>query len=233
MERKIRLLYAEDEENTRIAYTEILLEQGFDVYAVTNGDEAWEAYQKDEWDILLLDIDMPEKTGEEVIQLVREHDTKIPIVVLSGFEQDALSVMEVDGGADDYVNKNWSVKTLVNRLGKRLRDVVERIERGEQRVFRLSPRTTYDKVTRVVTIDGKARELKRMQGKIMLILCTRRNEEINNKEICMELWNIDEGSKKNELSTYISQLRKILKADPSIKIRKGHYDGFYQLVITD
>ncbi len=210
-----------------------MLEQGFDVYAAKDGDEAWECYLKGEWDVLLLDIDMPGKTGEEVIQLVREHDTKIPIVVLSGFEQDALSVMEIDGGADDYVSKNWSVKTLVNRLGKRLRDVVERVERGEQRVFRLSPQTTYDKVTRMLTIDGKARELKRMQGKIMLILCTRRNEEISNREICMELWNLDGDTKKNELSTYVSQLRKVLKADPSVEIRKGHYDGFYQLVVAD
>lgn len=198
-----------------------------------DGDEAWECYLKGEWDVLLLDIDMPGKTGEEVIQLVREHDTKIPIVVLSGFEEDALSVMEVDGGADDYVSKNWSVKTLVNRLGKRLRNVVERIERGEQRVFRLSSRTTYDKVTRTVTIDGKAHELKRMQGKIMLILCMRRNEEISNSEICMELWNVDGDIKRSELSTYVSQLRKVLKADPAIEIRKGHYDGFYQLVVTE
>lgn len=233
MARKIRLLYAEDEENARIAYTEILSEQGFDVCAAKDGNEAWEYYLKEEWDILLLDIDMPGKTGEEVIQLVRKHDTKIPIVVFSGLEQDALSVMEVDGGADDYVSKNWSVKTLVNRLGKRLRDVRERIERGEQRVFRLSSRTTYDKVTRMLTIDGKALELKRMQGKIMLLFCVRGNEEISNSEMCMELWNVDGDIKKSELATYISQLRKVLKVDPSIEIRKGHYDGFYQLVVTE
>ena len=128
----------------RITYTEILLEQGFDVYAVTNGDEAWEAYQKDEWDILLLDIEMPEKTGEEVIRLIRENDTQVPIVVFTGYDQEGLSVMEADGGADDYVSKDWSVKVLVDRLGKRLKDAMRRAERGEQRVFRLSSRMTYD-----------------------------------------------------------------------------------------
>lgn len=226
-------MYAEDEESTRVTYTQILSEQGFDVYATKDGDEAWEAYLKDEWDILLLDIDMPGKTGEKVIRLVREHDKQVPIVVLSGFDQDILSVMEVDGGADDYVSKDWSIKILASRLGKRLKDAMRRAERGEQRVFRLSARTTYDKVTRVVTIDGKPTELKRMLGQIMLIFCTRRNEEINNEEICKELWHLDGQLQKGELSTYVSKLRKILKADPSIEIKKGHYDGFYQLVVAD
>lgn len=231
MERKIKLLYAEDEKQMRITYTEILSKQGFDVYAVTNGDEAWEAYQKDEWDILLLDIEMPEKTGEEVIRLIRENDTQVPIVVFTGYDQEGLSVMEADGGADDYVSKDWSVKVLVDRLGKRLKDAMRRAERGEQRVFRLSSRMTYDKVTNILTIDGKATKLKGMQGKIMLIFCTRRNEEIKSTELCKELWNFDDDLKKGELSTYISQLRKILKADSSVEIVNNN--GCYLLVVPD
>lgn len=188
-------------------------------------------YSREPWDILLLDIEMPGKNGEEVIRLVREVDTQIPIVVLSGFDQDMLTVMEADGGADDYVSKRWSIKTLMDRLGKRLRDSLRRASRGELRVFRLSPHTTYDKVTRALTIDGKTQVMKYTIAKIMLFLCLRVNQEVMPDEFFEFLGWPNGDAQKKELSTYISQLRKALKKDLSIKIEKAYgKDSGYSLI---
>ena len=213
----------------RNLYTRKLSEQGFDVHAVKDGAEAWEAYQKEGWDILLLDMDMPEMSGAEVIKLVRENYGRIPIVILSGLDPDDLTVLEEERGADDFVSKHWSIKTLVTRLNKRLRDTLERAERGEQRVLLLSPRVAYDRVERMLIVDGNKHKLKPTLGKVMWMFCTRKNEEVSLDELCKMLWNNDEVVKRDELTTYVSQLRKLLKPDSSISIERG-YSGYYRLI---
>lgn len=222
MEKKIKLLYAEDDEDIRDVYAQELSKQNFDVHTASDGNEAWEMYSREPWDILLLDIEMPGKNGEEVIRLVREVDNQIPIVILSGFDQDLLTVMEADGGADDYVSKCSSIKTLTDRLGKRLRDSLRRASRGELRVFRLSPHTTYDKVSRALTIDGETQILKYTISKIMLFLCLRVNQEVMPNDFFEFLGWPDGDAQKKELSTYISQLRKVLKKDTTIELEKAY-----------
>ena len=101
MERKIKLLYAEDQLEMRELYTRILSGKGFDVHAVEDGIEAWDCYQKERWDIVLLDMDMPKIDGAGVIKLIRNSGGRVPIVILSGLNPDDLSVLDEDGGADD------------------------------------------------------------------------------------------------------------------------------------
>lgn len=232
MERKIKLLYAEDELTMRELYTRILSEKGFDVRAVEDGVEAWVWYQKERWDIVLLDMDMPKIDGAGVIKLIRKSGGRVPIVILSGLNQDDLSVLDEDGGADDFVSKNWSYQTLVTRLNKRLRDALSRVERGEQRIFKLSAKTTYDRVTRTLFVDGKKHDLKPMYAKVMLMLCIRKNEEVSISELCERLWGGENPVKRDELSTYMSKLRKFLKPDDSITLSSG-YGGFYQFVTQE
>lgn len=232
MERKIKLLYAEDQLEMRELYTRILSGKGFDVHAVEDGIEAWDCYQKERWDIVLLDMDMPKIDGAGVIKLIRNSGGRVPIVILSGLNPDDLSVLDEDGGADDFVSKNWSYQTLVTRLNKRLRDTLKRVERGEQQIFKLSAKTTYNKVTKILKVDGKEHDLKFMCAKVMWMLCTRKNEEISISELCEWLWGIENEVKRDEISTYMSKLRKFLKPDDSITLTSGH-GGFYQLITPE
>ena len=232
MERKIKLLYAEDQPEVRELYTRILSMKGFDVHAVEDGVEAWDCYQKERWDIVLLDMEMPKMNGAEVIKLIRKSGGRVPIVILSGLNPDTLSVLDEDGGADDFVSKNWSYQTLVTRLNKRLRDTLNRVERGEQQFFKLSAKTTYDRMTRMLIVDGKKYHLKPMDARVMWMLCTRKNEEVSTIELCERLWGVENAVKRDELSTYISKLRKFLKPDESITL-SGGYGGFYQLITLE
>lgn len=232
MERKIKLLYAEDELPMRELYTRILSGNGFDVHAVEDGFEAWDCYQKERWDIVLLDMDMPKINGAGVIKLIRKSGGQVPIVILSGLNPDDLSVLDEDGGADDFVSKNWSYQTLVTRLNKRLRDTLKRVERGEQRIFKLSAKTTYDRVTRTLIVDREKHRLKPMYAKVMWMLCTRKNEVVSTTELCERLWGYESAVKRDELSTYVSNLRKWLKPDDSITLTSGH-GGFYQLITPE
>ena len=177
-------------------------------------------------------MDMPKIDGAGVIKLIRNSGGRVPIVILSGLNPDDLSVLDEDGGADDFVSKNWSYQTLVTRLNKRLRDTLSRVERGEQWIFKLSAKTTYDRMTRTLIVDGKKHPLKPMCAKVMWMLCTRKNEEVFTIELCERLWGVENPVKRDELSTYMSKLRKFLKPDESITLSSG-YGGFYQLITLE
>lgn len=232
MEERIKLLYAEDESTVREHYARKLTEEGFDVCAVEDGGKAWECYQNEKWDIILLDMEMPEMDGAEVIRRIRKSGGCVPIVVLSGLNLDDLAVLDEDGGADDFVDKDSTPQTLVTRLNKRLRDSFNRVKKGEQNVLRLSARTIYDRLNCILTTDGKQQKLRPTLAKVMWLLSLRKNEEIPAKELCQRLWGFDSELKKDELSTYISKLRKFLKPDDSVQINRCS-NGSYVLITPD
>lgn len=232
MKERIKLLYAEDNRLVREYYARMLTEQGFDVCAVEDGVKAWECYQNEKWDIILLDMEMPEMNGVEVIRKIRKSGGCVPIVVLSGLNLDDLAVLDEDGGADDFVDKGSSLPTLVTRLNKRLRDTYYRVKKGEQNVFRLSASTFYDRLNCILTIDGKKQKLRPTLAKVMWLLSIRKNEEIPAIELCQRLWGFESELKKDELSTYISKLRKYLKPDDSVQINRCS-NGSYVLITPD
>ena len=78
MEEKINILYAEDNTTAAMIYMEILEEAGYAVTLAKEGDKAWQLYETGTWDLLLLDMDLPEKDGHELIRLVREKGDQIP-----------------------------------------------------------------------------------------------------------------------------------------------------------
>ena len=210
----------------------MLSDLGYDVHAVENGVEAIKSFFRGEYDIVLLDMDMPSMGGAEVIEKIRERGVRVPIVVLSEFDQYELSVLGKDGGADDFVSKNWPPQSLLIRLDKRLRDTLKRVEEGERVVFRLSADTTFDKDKRVLIVKGQKQHLKPMLAKVMWMLCTRKNEDITIKELCMWFWGVENEVKASELSSYISDLRKKLKPDESIELLRG-FGGTYKLITME
>ena len=116
MEEKINILYAEDNTTAAMIYMEILEEAGYAVTLAKEGDKAWQLYETGTWDLLLLDMDLPEKDGHELIRLVREKGDQIPIVILSSVNHNH-ALYE---GADDYLVKGCSVDD-VKEHGKRTR----------------------------------------------------------------------------------------------------------------
>lgn len=97
----IKILYAEDDDFTRDLKIRTLRELHFKVRVAKDGQEAWEAYQKDKYDLLLLDLDMPNLTGEEVMRLVRERGDNIAIVIFSSVPDYNLLL----DGADECIDK--------------------------------------------------------------------------------------------------------------------------------
>ena len=112
--KKIKILYAEDNRITAQETGEALEDNGYEVKTVFDGDEAWLAYQSSRPDVVVLDYQMPGKTGIEVFLLIRQLDKKIPVLILSSYTELCAASLKI--GTSDFVRKDGGIDELCARI---------------------------------------------------------------------------------------------------------------------
>ncbi|HBA61949.1 MAG TPA: hypothetical protein DCZ92_14275 [Elusimicrobia bacterium] len=114
----MKVLLADDDDNFRMLLSEILQDEGFEVSAHENGQLAWEALQAEGADIAVLDVNMPEMGGFELLKLIRESNSLAGLPVLMMTVRSAVTdqVEGYDSGADDYLAKPFANEVLVARV---------------------------------------------------------------------------------------------------------------------
>lgn len=111
----IRLLLADDDTDFLDVTAYALRRAGFDVSVAMNGAQALENWRDDDYDIVMLDVNMPKKTGVEVCQEIRQV-SPIPVVLMSGNKRESEIVIGFEAGADDYVTKPFNVRHVTMLL---------------------------------------------------------------------------------------------------------------------
>ena len=225
MENEIKILYAEDNTTAALIYQEILEEAGFTVTIASTGNEAWDLFPQEKWDLILLDMDLPGKDGHELIRLIREQGDQVPIIILSSLNHNHARYE----GADDYLVKGCSVDEVKARIDKAIARTRRINTEKEQGLFHLSPSTTFNKNTRQLITCGHKEELKGMEAKILWLFCLRINEIISIVEMCETLWGLYTTDKERAFTRYVCLLNKKLKPDTSIAIKNEFARG-YKLV---
>lgn len=112
--KKIKILYAEDNRITAQETGEALEDNGYEVTTVFDGDEAWLAYQSSRPDVVVLDYQMPGKTGIEVFLLIRQLDKEIPVLILSSYTELCAASLKI--GTSDFVRKDGGIDELCARI---------------------------------------------------------------------------------------------------------------------
>jgi DNA-binding response OmpR family regulator len=118
-----RVLVVDDEPAVRSILERVLRKEGYTVLQAVNGKEGLQAVQEQYPDVMILDLNMPDISGEAVCKLVRKNQKiqSIPILILTGQTKDGLPAECLDGGADDYLSKPFDIKELVARVRALLR----------------------------------------------------------------------------------------------------------------
>lgn len=225
MDKKIKILYAEDNATAALIYSEILEDAGFSIEIAKDGNEAWDLYQHKIWDLILLDMDIPGKDGHELIRLIRENGGEVPIIILSSLNHNH-ALYE---GADDYLVKGCSIDEVKARIDKAIARVQKSIMEKDDGLFHISPSTTFNKNTHQLIVQGKKEELKSMESRILWLFCLRINETIPSVEMCENLWGFHSFEKERSLTRYICILNKKFKSTHSIYI-KNEFGVGYKLV---
>ena len=129
---QIKVLVAEDDMNIRMGLVDTLESEGYRVSQAKDGKQAMQLFEKDSFDLILLDIMMPEKSGYDVCRDIRAINEDVPIIMLTAKGEEIDKVVGLQLGADDYMTKPFGIHELLARISAVLRRSKRQKSRGNE-----------------------------------------------------------------------------------------------------
>jgi two-component system response regulator RegX3 len=207
-----RILVVEDEPAISDAVSYALREEGYEVDAVADGTGALERARTLQYDLMVLDLLLPELPGIDVCTELRAERSDLPIVMLTARDAEADRVRGLDVGADDYVTKPFSMAELVSRVRSLLRRrELDRVGAGAVLVvggLRL------DVGRHTATVDGSPILLTRSEFRLVALLASEPGRAFSREELIRHLWQSDFVGDLRAIDVHVSNLRRKLERDP-------------------
>lgn len=214
------LIIEDDPQITKILKLNLKL-SGFDTDNATTFQEAWAKITSDHFDLLLMDIGLPDGSGLDLCQKVRESGNDVPIVFLSALTDEATVVKGIKNGADDYLRKPFGLEELkvrVNKFVRKLMPHMQTIKFGE---------LTIDPTKRVVTLMGEMISLGRKELDILTMLARKAGDIVTRENILSSLYeNADLYDRT--VDSHMSHLRRKIRevAGPNLQISSVYGLGY-------
>jgi len=204
----IKVLVVDDEPPIRKLLHMGLSTQGYEILDAPNGKTALKLLAQSP-DLVLLDLGLPDIPGLELLQMIRQRNQKIPVVVLSSRDDEAGKVEALDLGADDYVTKPFGMDELLARMRAALRHQLQ--VQGEKPVFHTGA-LSVDLVRRIVKIGENEIRLSPKEYDLLRVLVQHAGKVLTHKFLLNALW--DDSTDAQYLRVYVRQLRQKIEADP-------------------
>lgn len=210
-----KILVVEDDE--KIARV-IQLELEFESYEVTNaytGKEALDKYEETSFDLILLDVMIPELNGLEVLRRIRQKDENIRIIMLTARDAVMDKVSGLDSGANDYMTKPFEIEELLARIRAQLKQSeIGQNARQEEMIFK---NIKVLPSSREVFIDGEDVYLTQKEYDLFFYLLSNKNQVLSREQIIETVWGYDYFGDTNTVDVYVRYLRKkIDRESPSV-----------------
>lgn len=199
----MRILVAEDDRPAASFISRGLSAENYVVDLAGDGEEALFLCEHYEYDLVILDINLPRTNGSTVLQRIRAQKPDLAVLVLTGSVPVSDRVKGLDLGADDYLTKPFSLSELLARVGAvagRSANPLESILRVEDLVM--------DRVQRIVTRDGRPIHLTPKEFALLEYLLRNRGRSVSRSMIIEHVWNAGFDSATNVVDVYINYLRK-------------------------
>lgn len=201
-----KVLLADDEQGLRDITKKYLERNGFDVITAKNGAEAIAAVDKNVFDIIVLDIMMPEIDGRQVCQYIRtKYDVPVIFLTARGKEQDVIQGYEI--GADEYVTKPFSMPILmakINSLVKRYHGLT--IKNGLITIGNIQ----IEPARRIVTVNKKVISIAPKEYELLMYFIDNKNQVLSRTQILDAVWGYDYEGYDRAVDTHVKKLRAIL-----------------------
>jgi len=226
VKKNIRILLAEDDKNLGDILTTYLEAKGYPTTLCMNGEEAYEAFIKENYNLLILDIMMPVKDGFTLAKEVRKKDKNVPILFLTAksMQDDMLRGFQL--GADDYITKPFSMEVLLMRMNAILRrTAVQGKSAHKSTMFRIG-KYIFDYQRQILSYEDKEQKLTSKEADLLHLLCDHANEVLDRSLALKEIWHDDSYFNARSMDVYITKLRKCLKEDPEVELINVHGIGF-------
>jgi len=213
-----RILIAEDEPRVATFLDKGLRASGFTTTIVADGVAAGRLARDEDFDLLLLDLQLVGQHGFDVLQQMRSRGERMPVVILTARDDVRDKVQALDGGADDYVTKPFRFEELVARIRARLRNE----DRAEATTLRVN-RIELDLPSHRVTVDGRTVDLSAREFALLVTLMEHRNQLLSRAHLLSRVWGYDYDPGSNVVDVYVAYLRRKLGPDTIETVRGAGY----------
>lgn len=228
MKNNYKILLVEDDESLGYLLTEYLKMKDFDIIWETNGQAALKSLDKDYFDLIILDVMMPDMDGFTLANKIKQQFTQTPFIFLTArsLKIDVLKGFSL--GAVDYLKKPIDEEELVVRLNTLLNTLTVKTPNlgNDKAQFVLGNYVYHNNKLQLVYKDGQSQKLTFRENKLLYLLVLKQNELCTHKEILHSIWAKNDFFTKKSLNVFISRLRKYLEKDNSITIENIHNIGF-------
>jgi two-component system, OmpR family, response regulator TctD len=213
----MRILLAEDTDDVGEAIMSCLQRLGYAVDWEKTGLGAEAALQVQRYDLIILDVMLPGKSGFAVLEGVRSRKDPCSVLILTARSQIDDRVSALDHGADDYLVKPFDFRELEARV----RALLRRTGGSSAPVIKLGD-VTLDQVSRSVSVSGKRTDLTRREISLLEVLMSRPQKVFSKRELLEQLFSFDKEAGENAIELYIGRLRRKLQSSKmSIKTLRG------------
>lgn len=214
MNKSLKILLAEDEPSLGQIVKESLETRNFEVFHALNGEIAYDYYQKESPDVLVLDVMMPKKDGFTLAKEIRQENNSIPIIFLTAKSQTKDVIEGFEHGGNDYIKKPFSIEELIVRINA----LMNRVELKTNSESINIGNYIFNHTKQTLSFNSEITQLTHKEAELLLHLTQKKNEILDRTFILNKLWGNDDFFNARSMDVFISKLRKKLKKDESIQI---------------
>lgn len=207
-----RILLVEDEENIRDLVKLNLEMEDYEVVWTDNGKDAFKYFQGQHFDLIILDVMLPEVDGFQLCEQIRLENLEIPIIMLTAKDTTLDRVQGLKKGADDYITKPFNleelllrIKNLLRRTSKNPADSPETVGFGDNQI---------NFVTFEATGQKGDFNLTKKEAMLLKLLIDRKNEVVSRQQILQAVWGYDVYPSTRTIDNFILSFRKYFEKDP-------------------
>lgn len=207
----MRILLVEDEENIREVVKLNLELENFEVVATSNGKDAIRIFQEQHFDLIILDVMLPEIDGFQICEQIRLTDMEIPVIFLTAKDAVADRISGLKKGADDYLTKPFVLEELLLRINNLIKRTSKSPENTPE-VFEFGPNRINFVTFEADGVLGRF-VLTKKEAMLLKLLIDRRNEVVSRQQILQSVWGYDVYPSTRTIDNFILKFRRNFEGD--------------------
>ena len=214
VEKKTSILLVEDEENLHEALKLNLELEGYEVTSAMDGAAALKAVQSEYFDLIIMDVMLPEMDGITVTETVRISNNEVPILILSAKNSSTDRVLGLKKGADDYLTKPFNLEELLLRVHKLInknKKLQDKSTIGDS--FSFGGNTIDFKAQEAIKANGEKIQLSKKETMLLKLLIENKNEVVPREKILQSVWGYNVYTTTRTIDNFILNFRKYFEED--------------------
>ncbi|MBS1564405.1 MAG: response regulator transcription factor [Bacteroidetes bacterium] len=224
MAAKAKVLLAEDDASLGFIIKDALEEDGYEVVHCADGQAALDRFNKNEFDICLLDVMMPVKDGFAVAKKIRSQTDHVPILFLTAKSMEEDKIKGFQSGADDYITKPFNMSELLLRIEVFLRRT-KKMHSEKVQEYQIG-KLKFSYTDLKIISDKGASSMTQKEADLLKFFCEHPNKVLKREEVLLNVWGKDDYFLGRSMDVCITKLRKHFKADPEVVLETIHGVGF-------